>query len=725
MVVLDKSNFFKNKPISGKILPLQIIAVLMISVSASVVTASDEMDDFFSMSPEQLANVSVSIASGTAKPVYQSAAVTSVITAEQIKAMGATELSQVLETVPGLHVSIQAVTNDPIYSMRGIANDVNNQVLVLMNGIRYSVPYKGSGLQGMELPVEAIQQIEVIRGPGSALYGADAFAGVINIVTKKAKDIDGTVIGVRGGSWDTQSIWGLHSDHWLGWDVAATLQYAHNNNDGDRIINSDVQTALDNRFDTSASLAPNEMQTKLERWDAHLNLQRKYWDVSFWAFNETDGGLRAGTAGALDYDGVVDGGYNYLTDVKFSSEDMIEDWELLAEASYLYTDVSSELHLFPDGSKLPLDSNNNFSSSFATTVGLVDFPDGMTTQIGIENQVLAFKMGAIYKGFEDHLVRLTSAFRYEQLQTKESRNYGAGVANIASASLTNVSNTEFVFMPNSHRSIWSVSLQDEWQIESDWQLTAGVRFDDYSDFGSTFNPRVALLWEVNEQFSTKILYGQAFRAPSFLEQKQQNSVLFNGNADLEPETIETIELAFDYRPMSNLRLASNFYYYEIEDLINTKTSGVTTPTVDNSEGQIGYGTEFEWDWQLHEQWNLKGNYAWQYSRNKESKRRVANVPEHQVYVAMSWQFLPQWQLQTQLNWLGHRLNALGSTNQVLKDYQTMDVTLNSQRFFDAIDFSASVRNVFNSNGKEPAVNAYPDNLPIPSRSFYLETNIHF
>lgn len=380
----------------------------------------------------------------------------------------------------------------------------------------------------------------------------------------------------------------------------------------------------------------------------------------------------------MDYEGEVEGGYNYLTDLKFSSKDLIDDWELLAEASYLYTDVSTGLHLFPDSTVLPIDGtgNLNFNSGIPTL-----FAEGMLANIEINNQVVSFKLGAMYKGFEDHLVRLTSAFRYEQLQTKESRNYGAGVANIASASLTNVSNTEFVFMPNSHRSIWSVSLQDEWQIASDWQLTAGVRFDDYSDFGSTFNPRVALLWEVNEQFSTKILYGQAFRAPSFLEQKQQNSVLFIGNPDLEPETIETIELAFDYRPVSTLRLASNFYYYEIEDLIATKEIGGATPTVDNSEGQTGYGTEFEWDWQFHEQWNLKGNYAWQYSRNKESKTRVANVPEHQVYVAMQWQFLPQWQIQTQLNWLGHRLNALGSTNQVLKDYQTVDVTLNSQRFF--------------------------------------------
>jgi len=163
------------------------------------VAEAEEMDDFFSMSPAELANISVSIATGTAKPAYQSAAVTTVITAEQIKTMGATELHQVLETVPGLHVSIQAVTNDPMYSMRGIRNEVNSEVLVMLNGTRFSVPYKGSSMTGMVLPVEAIKQIEVIRGPGSALYGADAFAGVINIITKKAEDIDGTEVGIRGG----------------------------------------------------------------------------------------------------------------------------------------------------------------------------------------------------------------------------------------------------------------------------------------------------------------------------------------------------------------------------------------------------------------------------------------------------------------------------------------------------------------------------------------------
>ena len=646
---------------------------------------AEEMDDFFEMSPEQLANISVSIATGTAKPVYQSAAVTSVITAEQIKSMGATELNQVLETVPGLHVSIQAVTNDAVYSMRGMNNNVNAQVLVMLNGTRYSVPYKGSSMTRMQLPVAAIQQIEVIRGPGSALYGADAFAGVINIITKKAKDIDGTEIGIRGGSWDTQSIWGLHGDNWLGWDVATTLQYSHNNNDGDRIVNLDQQSQFDAVpfLASNASLAPGEMQTKAERWNAHLNLQRKHWNFGFWAFNRVDSGLMAGAGGALDNEGSIEG-ENYLTDLSVSTEDLIDNWELLAKASYLYTDIDADLHNFPDGTRLPIDANGNIS--LAAPFGLTNFPDGVLSRIGIENQVAAFDISAIYKGFDNHLLRLTTGFRYEQVRTTESRNYGKGILNgmqtTVDGTLTNVTGTDLVFLPDSHRSIWSLALQDEWQIAQDWQLTAGVRYDEYSDFGSTINPRVALIWDVNEQLSSKILYGQAFRAPSFLEQKQQNSQLFVGNSNLEPETIETIELAFDYRPVSDLRLASNFYYYEIEDQIAETNLSNTALGVANTKGQTGYGTEFEWDWRIGEQWHLKGNYAWQYARSKQTKMRAVGVPEHQVYVATTWKFLPQWQLQTQLNWIGHRLNLDGSSsNNKLKDYQTVDMTLNSHRFF--------------------------------------------
>ncbi|MCK4840564.1 MAG: TonB-dependent receptor [Methylococcales bacterium] len=699
-------------------------SIVFLLASQMAQGAIDEMDDFFAMSPEELANISVTIATGTAKPAYQSAAITTVITAEQIKAMGATELPQVLETVPGLHISIQEVTNDPVYSMRGMRNDVNAQVLLMLNGTRFSVPYKGSSMTAMTLPVEAIQKIEVIRGPGSALYGADAFAGVINIITKKAKDIEETEIGIRGGSWDAQSIWGLHSEQWLGWDIATTLQYSHNNNDGDRIIDSDLQTQFDSAMGSNASLAPGEMQTQAENWNAHLNLQRKHWDVGFWAYNKVDAGMRAGAGGALDDEGNVNA-ENYLTDIRFSSEDNIENWQLLAHASYLYTNVDADLHNFPDGTVLPIDSNGNINS---TSVALVSFPDGVNSYIGIENQVASIELSAIFKGFEDHLLRFSTGYRYEQVVTKESRNFGSGIIDgtqaIVDGNLTNVTGTDLVFLPDSHRSIWSVALQDEWQISQNWMFTGGVRYDHYSDFGSTVNPRLALVWNINEKLTSKILYGRAFRAPSFLEQKQQNSQLFIGNPDLEPEIINTIEIAFDYRPYRKLRLVSNFYFYEIEDSIAAVIeSGVAT--VGKGDDQVAYGAEFEWDWKIHQQLSLRGNYAWQYAINERTTQRISGVPEHQVYVAVAWAFLPQWKLQTQFNWIGHRLNLENSTNQTLKDYETVDVTLNSPRFFKHINFSASVRNVFNSNGKVPASNSYVNNLPIASRSFYLQTTVHF
>jgi len=693
--------------------------IYLLSINTAL---ADEMDDFFALSPAELAEITVMIASGTQKSVYHSPAVTTVITAQQIKSMGATQLNQVLETVPGLHVSIQAVTGDAVYSMRGMVNNVNAQVLVMLNGNRYSVPYKGSPMTGMSLPVEAIQKIEVIRGPGSALYGADAFAGVINIITKKAADINGTEVGVRGGSWDSQSVWGLHGSQWRGWDIAATMQYRHNTNDNQQTVDSDLQSRFDRGFGTQASLAPGAVQSAAENWNAHLNLQRPHWNMGFWAFNESNAGLRYGAAGALDNKGQLKGS-NYLTHIQFSSEDWDEQWELTARASYLYTDIKANIHNFPDGAVLPIDQTGNINPTPQALLNPVFFPNGVVSNIGINNEVAIFKSTALFKGFTGHLWRATVAYRYEQVSTHEQRNFGHGILNgsegLVDGTLTDVTGTDLTFLENSNRSIGSFALQDEWQISPDWQFTAGVRYDHYSDFGSTVNPRAALVWDIDSQLTAKLLYGEAFRAPSFLEQKQKNSQLFIGNPNLKPETIRTVELALDYRPFKTLGLGSNIYYYEIKDLITV--AGVGIAKVNNTAGQSRLGVEVEWNWDILQQLNLKGNYAWQAAIDSQHNIRV---PAHQVYLALAWRFLPQWQVQSQVNWVANRVNQI-PTNQKLKDYATVDLTLNSQRFFNVVDLTASVHNLFNARGKEPANDSYPGNYPINSRSFYLETSVHF
>lgn len=715
--------------IEKKRIKFAIILIGLPILFVSNVAASEKMDVFFDKSPAELAAMPVTIATGTAKPLLQAAAVTTVITAEQIKSMGATELHEVLDTVPGMHASVQSSTGDVNYTVRGMRNATNSQLLVLLNGTRTTVPYFGSNITGLELPIEAIKQIEVIRGPGSALYGADAFAGVINIITKKAKDIAGVNVGGRVGDHDTQSGWGQFGEQWAGWDVAANFQYQNTGGDQGRRLKADRQTALDNVFHTNASHAPGSLNTEYKTLNGHLNLQRKHWDVGFWAFT-AEGGSRAGNTLALDPKGNVVA-EQYLGDVRFSTEDWFQHWEFLAHASYLRADFQATLQVFPDNTTVTIDADGNILPK-SGAIGTRRFIDGINVDLGRVEETPSFELSSIFKGWADHLLRATAGVRFEQITPNDSRNFGRGIidSNLPSGSvvtgkLSDITDTPYAYLPSIQRNILSVAVQDEWHIADDWQLTAGVRYDNYSDFGGTINPRAALVWDINPKLTTKWLYGQAFRAPAFAEQAAQNNPVRLGNKNLEPETIQTYEWAFDYRPMSSLRTAVNLYFYQIEDLIAlVPDTGGTTSTFQNAGKQNGYGTELEGHWQVNEQWSLLGNYAWQNAISQQNGRRVTGVPEHQIYFAAVWQFMAKWQIQPQLNWIGGRINPILENGQ-LDDYQTVDFTVRSKKLFGPLNIAASLRNAFDATPREPVGAYIGENLPMPGRSVYLEASIHF
>jgi iron complex outermembrane receptor protein len=389
------------------------------------------------------------------------------------------------------------------------------------------------------------------------------------------------------------------------------------------------------------------------------------------------------------------------------------------------------VNTFPENAVLPIGPDGNININFALDpTRRVLFPNGTIEDIGQIQRIPAIEFSSLYKGWANHLLKASTGFRYEEVTVRHRTNNGAGIvdgANLPTAidgTLTDVTGTPFAFLADKHRSIWSLALQDEWQMASDWQLTAGVRYDDYSDFGGTVNPRAALIWNINEQLTSKIMYGRAFRVPSFTEQATQNNPVLLGNPDLNPETINTVEWAIDYRPFSSFRTAANLFYYHINNLIATVQDNQGISTYRNFGNQDGYGGELEWDWQLNRQWNLKGNYSWQYARSDVTNQRVTGVPEHQVYFAAGWQFLPGWQFQSQINWIGGRTSP-DDDKRPLDDYETIDFTLTGKKLFGHINFAASLRNVFDAHAREPAIMQLPENLPLPGRSFYLEASINF
>ncbi len=674
----------------------------------------------------------VSIATGTKQPISKAPAVASVITADDIKAMGATNLDEALESVPGMHVSTSSYWFSPIYSIRGVYTDINPQVLLLVNGVPINQVYTGDRGARSTLPIEDISRIEVIRGPGSAVYGADAFAGVINVITKDAKEIDGTQVGARVGSFNTQQGWLLHGGTWAGFDVAFSLQWEHTSGDDNRIITVDQQTAFDNALGTNASLAPGPANTGQRRLDTRLDISRDQWRFRVWNWRQYDVGTGPGVALALDPSGTGNTD-NYLTDLTYHNPHLSNAWDFTSQLAYMSINSNTKAVLFPPGTVLPIGASGNVNP--VNPVNLVSFPDGLIGTPSPQEQHARLDLTGIYSGFDKHKLRLASGINWARLDATESKNFGPGVIDgsqsVVNGTLTDVTNTPYIFLTPHERTVYYASLQDEWAFARDWDLTAGVRYDHYSDFGNTVNPRAALVWQTRYDLTTKFLYGRAFRAPSFSELFTINNPIRLGNPTLGPETINTFELAFDYNPTFNLHSTLSIFHYNIKDLILSVPDNTGTIfTFENAGAQEGQGLEWEADWQLSRNLKITGNYAFQNSENKNTHSDAGNAPHHQVYARLNWEFLPSWSLVPQFDWIIDRKRVSGDPRPNPKNYAIVDLTLRKTELADHWELALLVKNLFDRHAVEPSPYsvtgaAVPNDFPLPGRAFYGEVRYNF
>jgi iron complex outermembrane receptor protein len=671
----------------------------------------------------------VSIATGSSKPAYKAPAVASVIMAADIETMGARNLNEVLETVPGLHVGLSTLSRlDSVYSIRGIHTGFNPQVLMLMNGIPFPELWSGARPILFRLPVSSIARIEVIRGPGSAVYGADAYAGVINIITKEASDIDGTTFGGRKGSFDTHDLWFQHGKTLGDWDVALTFEWQKSNGDDDRLINSDFQSTLDSSFGTNALLAPGPLETRYEVFDTHLEIKRVSalgdWGLRLWNWRLNDAGVGAGAYQALDPEGRQSDDL-YMVDLSYDTADLLSDWKLGARTSYQYLENDIHFKLLPDGTVVPIGSDGNIN--FSSPAGIVSFPDGIIANPDGSEKVTGLDLTAFHTGIESHRIRLGVGWKYQKMEPEESKNYGPGVLDqgplpaSVSGAVTDVTDTPNVYSPNESRELWYLSLQDEWQFARDWELTAGVRYDEYSDFGQTVNPRLALVWETRHNLTSKILYGSAFRAPSFSELYAINNPVALGNRDLDPETIDTLELSFDYRPTFEFQTVLSLFAYEAKDLIEFVTDPATgASTAQNARDQKGRGFELEANWKATRNLHLKTNYAFQHSEDQKTNKKIPDAPGQQLYFNAEWEFLPDMSLIAQFNWVGDRKRAASDSRSEIDDYTLVDLTWRWKNIVKNLDLAFALRNVFDEDAREPSSGQIPDDYPLEGRNAWVE-----
>ena len=162
--------------------------------------AQQKQSDLTDASLEDLMNVEVTSVSKREQKISQVAAAIFVITQEDIRRSGATNIPDLLRMVPGVEVA-QIDANTWAVSIRGLNGQFSNELLVLVEGRTVYVPtFGGVFWDALDMPLEDIERIEVIRGPGGAVWGGNAVNGVINIITKEAHETQGAMVEAGGGN---------------------------------------------------------------------------------------------------------------------------------------------------------------------------------------------------------------------------------------------------------------------------------------------------------------------------------------------------------------------------------------------------------------------------------------------------------------------------------------------------------------------------------------------
>jgi iron complex outermembrane recepter protein len=178
------------------------VVVVVGSIAASTSVGHAALPDYADLSLEQLMKIEVTSAAKRPESILNTPAAVFVLTNEDIRRMGARSVPEALRMVPGLNVA-QITASTWAISARGFNGRFANKLLVLVDGRTVYTPlFSGVYWDRQDTILEDIERIEVIRGPGAALWGANAVNGVINIITKNARDTQGGYAQVGAGSDD-------------------------------------------------------------------------------------------------------------------------------------------------------------------------------------------------------------------------------------------------------------------------------------------------------------------------------------------------------------------------------------------------------------------------------------------------------------------------------------------------------------------------------------------
>ncbi|MBU0593186.1 MAG: TonB-dependent receptor [Gammaproteobacteria bacterium] len=618
--------------------------------------AHAETPDLTSLSIEQLLNVEVFTASKFTQKVNEAPSTVSIISAEDIRRYGYRTLADALKSLRGVYVAYDR--NYSYLGTRGFGRpgDFNTRILLLIDGYRLNDNIFDQAPLGTDFPLDMalIERIEYVPGPGSAIYGANAFFGVINVITKQGKALGGTELSL---------------------DLASL---------GTTKARASLGRTLDNGSDLLLSVSGFDSKGK---------------DRYFPEFD--DPASNNGVAQNLDYDRYQQFFAKWIQGAVTLTASMDDRKKGIPTASYaqVFNDPRShtvDQHTFlklayTDTLSPKLDihgavyyGETRYSGDFAEAQPTPTNKDGSTGKWwGAEARLLstAWSGQKIVAGVEARQDIERSIFNYD------TPPY--------------VSNLDI----NPKKYVNAVYMQDEITLNEKFILNAGIRYDHDSESGNSTNPRLAMIYKVQPETILKLLHGSAFRAPNAYERYYNIGYILN--PDLKSEKIKTTELAIEHQFRDNLRGTASLFNYKIDNLIEQTTLPSGDLSFQNSHMEAkGLELEGESIWAGNNR--LKGSVSWQLATNSETGEWLDNSPRRMAKVNYTTPvFGDMARLGFEMQLVSPRLNTLGKQ---ISGYGITNLTLGSKKLAHNLAISASIYDLFDRHHADPASDELHDIL---------------
>jgi len=604
-----------------------------------------------------------------------------IVTREEIQVFGHRTLGDVLRSVRDFYV-----TNDRNYGYIGVRGvnrpgDFGGRILLLVDGLRLNDPiFDGAAaLNDFPVDVDLIERVEIIRGPGSALYGNNAFFAVINVITRTGGEVSGVEASGEIGSLDTYKgrlTYGKVFQNGLSLLLTGTLFDSAGN---DRLYFKEFDQPINNRGLAEGRDADFSESVGLTLGYKDFTLQAGY--VS-----------RRKDVPTASYGTVFNDPTFYTLDQRsFTRLTYAHDFE---DELRVRADLHWNSYYYKGDYPFPGDEVDPHVISLYRDMAHAQW---WGAELQVSKQL-----------FKTHHVTLGGEFRDNQEMKMLAYYVSPYAADLNS---------------QTSASTLGVYVQDEWAISKKLTLHVGLRYDWIETFGSTVNPRGALLWHPFDRTTFKLLYGQAYRAPNAFESFYVTSSS-RSSREVEPEQVKSYELVLEQAMTTWLRLSASAFYNRIDGLISQQEGPGPGFHFENEGLAETKGGSVELEAKLPKGIKARASYTLQRTADVVTGERFSNSPEQLAKLNL---IVPLYRDKVlsglELQYFSETENA---KHQATSGYVLANWTLFSRELVKNLEASAGIYNLFDKKYAFPGGPEHlPERIQQDGRTFRLKFTFRF